>query len=170
MGYDFHIRRPQGPIPLEEWHLLLRDEAARWELKDELKGTNPITGEEMLLRSPPGNPYAVWKGHPERPAGVTFMYTKAGKITVSARSMERPGHPDDPCMAKLHQVARWLRAEVVGDEGELYHDGLRGRVAAAAAGLRTAITLARAAFAVELEEELARSRARDAGDRRPPGS
>ena len=99
MGYDFHITRAESwtegersPITAEEW---LGYVASDPELK--LAGYN-------------GPHFALWQGKSRHPEAWFDWYR--GCITTK--------NPDPPLIAKALEIARRLRARVVGDDGEVY--------------------------------------------------
>lgn len=109
MGYEFHIKRQDGPdgnsnISLEEWlEYVERDPEFR--RIDAVRTTNPASGALIKI---PGEGMAVWKVLGEDVA--VFDY-RSGRISV-------PGVQET--IPKAKAVAAQLGARVFGDDGEEY--------------------------------------------------
>lgn len=126
MGYDLHISRGAGKsITVEEWLTFVRSEPD-WTITAELSIVNPKTQEKITIGAPDDCPYAVWMAHPDVPQGVPFSW-RNGRVTVKGPPVVSPW---DPIFSKLQNIATRLNAQVVGDEGEVYHGGFRGTLQA----------------------------------------
>jgi len=107
MAYELHIRRAgELGISLEDWDAYV-ERAGDLEPRPFLEATNPVTGDAMRIEGPG---MAEWTAHPD---GAPVLFTHGGG-GISAKS------PDDPALARMHEIAAAFGAEVRGDDGELY--------------------------------------------------
>jgi hypothetical protein len=98
-------RSDEAPISLDEWRAA-------------------IVADGDLQRDKDDDSCAVWTAHPEWSELPTFRWTK-GRIVLD--------RPDEETIAKATDIARRLRARVVGDNGNTYHDSARESTGALAA-------------------------------------
>ena len=115
MGYDLHITRTDewfdsesSPVTVEEWRAYV---AADSEMA--MPGYAEAKGEGHVLRYE-NEDLAVWT-----------VYSKHGKDGNMAWFDDRDGrivvkNPDQEIIAKMTAIARHLRANVFGDDGESY--------------------------------------------------
>ena len=98
-GYDLHITRKAfwadetgSKITFAEWQAYVHS--------DKQVARDPENGEQDFLVSIPGQSFPLWFN-----ASLGELYTK---------------NPTDRAIRKLRDIARRLKAQVQGDDGELY--------------------------------------------------
>ena len=116
MGYDVHITRAEhwldskeSPIALKEWFEYVAGDP---EMELEGVAVGKVKGKAAVTYANKG--LAVWKAyslHDEGGNKVWFDFSD-GRIVVK--------NPDDEILAKMKRIAKKLRANVVGDDGEQY--------------------------------------------------
>jgi hypothetical protein len=107
MGYDLHIRRTRGrDISPAEWEAYV-DRSDDLIHQPYIERTNPVTGEVMSMESPG---MAGWTGHPE---GLPVIFDFRGSEIALKQ-------PDEPTLARMHEIAAAFDARIQGDEGEFY--------------------------------------------------
>lgn len=104
MSYEIRIVRPQNtPISTEEWKIYVNSDS-EMELADNAETLSP-QGQTIRVEIPDS---ARWKGH-SRFKNVWFRWAR-GEIYVS--------NPDEETLQKMREIARFLGAEVRGEEDE----------------------------------------------------
>jgi hypothetical protein len=108
MGYDLHITRAPEvweselhPITPEEWLRVVEDDPSLC-----LVGADP-----KLNRSGFRGPYfAIWSGPSEHK--IPWLNWLRGRVYSK--------NPDEALIKKLVEIAKRLKARVIGDDGEVY--------------------------------------------------
>jgi hypothetical protein len=107
MGYDLHIQRDRGrEISLEEWEAYI-ERSDDLILQPFIEHTNPVTGDVMSMEAPG---MAGWTAHPD---GRWVIFDHRGSGIAHKQ-------PDEPTLARMHEIAAAFGARIHGDDGEFY--------------------------------------------------
>lgn len=114
-GYHLHIER-EPSISLNEWREVVGEhELVRVSNKD-VVGINPITKEEIRIKTPVGSAEAYF---PESKEWIT-VFTFGSTIYFNATNEWE--HKASYIRTVVFQLANALSAKVIGDEGEEYFE------------------------------------------------
>ena len=117
MGYSIHITRSEKKIRLEEWKAAVeRTDGVRL-LSGDATFKNPLDGKTLVI--------------PNRGGDAEFFCTDQGKWLpafcwhpeegeITFRGASEFQNPNSPIRIAATQLALFLGAQLVGDEGEVY--------------------------------------------------
>lgn len=124
MAYGLHIKRKEKPITLEEWISSVEMISGARIEESQLSAINPKSGQTITVSGSPGNVAVLYKSGGFLGIGATetwettIWFSNGRGSFVATDQVEMPSDPTRLVVVRLAQI---LSAEIVGDEGEVYH-------------------------------------------------
>jgi hypothetical protein len=123
MAYSLYIERNNSEITLDEWIAAINQISSVRLDNDDSTAKNPKTDEKITIRGNAGDASILFEssgfiGFGKKSEWVKVFSFRRGKASFnSSHDIESPKNPTHIAAAAL---AKYLNAQIVGDEGETY--------------------------------------------------